>query len=136
MKCNHDCFNCPFPDCVNNYVDTRRYSDRSEVYKAYDRARQKARREAAKAAGLCIICQKRPAAQGAKCLDCYLRQKRYDRAKWTRTDREEWKAAERCYFCGAERLPGQKVCRRHYRILTANITICQQANRERRGAYA
>ena len=119
--CNMDCFNCKFDDCIKNdvYSESSRYCNRSEEYKQYQREYQKKKRDEAREKGYCIVCLKRPATNGAKCLECYLRQKRYDKSKCDGR-RQMWIEEGRCYFCGGEVKEGKKVCEKHYRVLFEN----------------
>ena len=78
MKCNlKDCFNCPYPDCINDttkyynpeYQKKYRKEHRNEIneLKRQFRARRKA-------PGLCVDCGK-PIAENSKshCIDCLLK---------------------------------------------------------------
>lgn len=128
IKCNHDCLNCIYEDCINDniYRDSSLYKNRSEQAKANQRAYQKRARDEAKEKGLCIICRKEKATHGSKCKKCYLRQKRYDRKK-NKGLREYWLENGLCYFCGAKCIEGKKVCEKHYKPLKQNIDICNQS---------
>lgn len=132
MRCNHDCFNCIYEDCINDdvYREKSLYKYRSEQSKANNRAYQKKRRDEAKAKGLCIVCCKKPATNGSKCYECFLRQKRYDKRKNT-GERAFWKENGLCYYCGKPTLKGKKVCIDHYKILLKNIEICNKSNNEK-----
>ena len=123
MGCNKDCLRCKKEYCTNVYRETSRYCHRSEAQKQYQRDYQKRRREEAKANGLCIVCRKKPRRYGSKCYECYIRQKRHDRAKYDGS-RERWKEAGKCYFCGNDVIPGKKVCARHYEVCVRNIKNC------------
>ncbi len=125
VKCNHDCFNCIFPDCICDtfYSEKSLYKNRSEKAKAYQREYQKKKRQEAKEKGFCIICRQEIATRGTKCYECYIRQKRHDRAKCS-GDREYWKENGLCYFCGQQPLVGKKVCEKHYKYLAKNIVLC------------
>lgn len=126
--CDHDCFNCKFEDCINDrtYSEKSLYKNRSEQGKLAQREYNKKRRAAAKARGFCIICFQKPATHGFKCYECYLRQKRYDKAR-SKGKRELWRQSGLCYFCGRQTLPGKKVCADHYALLLKNIERCNQA---------
>ena len=121
--CNRDCFNCKFDDCIADirvYSEKSLYKNRSPQAQANQRALAKKKRDEAKAQGICVICKKKKATRGVKCYECWLRQKRYDRAKYN-GKRQYWIDENLCYFCGAPRMAGQKVCEKHYKILNDNI---------------
>ena len=128
VKCNHDCFNCIYDDCINDYVypENQLYKYRTENWKNHQKAYQKKKRDEARAKGFCIVCRKRKATKGSKCLECYLRQKRFDRAKYD-GKRELWRDNGLCYYCGKKPVDGKKVCRKHYDILLKNIKTCNDS---------
>lgn len=130
MKCNRDCFNCVFDDCIDDsvYPEETLYKYRSEEWKAHQREYQKKRREEAKKNGMCIICKKKEATKGAKCLECYLRQKRHDKKKNTES-RERWSEEGLCYYCGAKPMDGKKVCEKHYESCVKRITRLNESDR-------
>lgn len=117
MKCNHDCLNCIYDDCINDgiYSEKSLYKYRSEEAKQRQKDFQRRKRDEAREKGFCIICRQKPATHGAKCYDCYLRQKRYDKAKYN-GDRKRWKEEGLCYFCGKPRVEGKNVCSQHLNI--------------------
>ena len=123
MSCNKDCLNCQREYCTDVYRDSSRYCNRSEQAKQNNRDYQKRKRDSAREKGLCIICLKKPRKYGSKCYECYVRQKRYDKAKYDGI-RGRWKEAGKCYFCGADVIPGKKTCQIHYERLTRNAEIC------------
>ena len=123
MRCNRDCFNCKFDDCIAGiklYSEKSLYKNRDPESRERQRAVQKKRRDEAKANGLCVVCKKKKATHGTKCYECYLRQKRHDRAKYEGR-RQEWIDNGLCYFCGELRMEGQKVCEKHYKILFDSV---------------
>lgn len=128
--CDKDCFNCKYDDCINDsvYSEKSLYKNRSEEAKAADRARQKRRRDKAREAGLCIICQKKMAEYGSKCYECYIRQKRHDKKKCT-GERERWRLDGLCYYCGQPVIKGRKVCEKHYEFLKENIKVCNESKK-------
>ena len=83
--CNFDCFNCVYPDCINNEPENKTEERRIK-------------RENAKARGLCVICMKSAATHGLYCEECYER-KRTTNAKYGRARREKAKAAGLCIMC-------------------------------------
>ena len=82
MGCDKDCLNCIKEYCTDVYRESSRYCNRPEEQKQRQRDYQKRKREEAKANGLCIVCRKKPRLYGSKCYECYIRQKRHDRAKY------------------------------------------------------
>ena len=123
MSCNRNCINCQKEYCTKVYRDSSRYCNRSEEAKQHNRDYQKKKRDEAKKQGLCIVCRKKSKSHGAKCYECYLRQKRYDRQKYDGR-RQRWKDNGKCYFCGKDVVPGKKVCADHYQRLIRNIETC------------
>lgn len=124
VTCNRDCFNCIYDDCIVDirvYSEKSLYKNRSPEAQEKQRAIAKKKRDEARAKGFCIICRKRKATHGSKCYECYLRQKRYDKAKYDGR-REYWREEGLCYFCGAPRMEGQKTCEKHYKILKESIS--------------
>lgn len=122
--CDRDCFNCKFDDCIADirvYSEKSLYKNRSPQAQANQRALAKKKRDEAKANGLCMVCRKRKATHGSKCYECYLRQKKYDKAKY-HGRREFWREKGLCYFCGNNCIEGKKVCEKHYKFLFSNIT--------------
>lgn len=113
--CDMDCFNCKYKDCIKNdtYSEKSRYCNRSAEARNHQKERAKKKRDEARKQGLCCICLKKPQTHGAKCYECYLRQKRYDQKKNT-GERERWKDEGKCYYCGADVVPGKKTCSIHY----------------------
>lgn len=123
IKCNRDCFNCIYDDCVVDfptYSEKSLYKNRSFAAQEYQKLYAKKKRDEARAKGLCLICRKKKATHGSKCYECYLRQKRHDKAKYDGR-REYWREEGLCYFCGDPCMEGQKTCEKHYQILKENI---------------
>ena len=115
--CNRDCLNCEKEYCTEVYREKSLYRYRPESQKQYQKDYQKRKRDDAREKGLCIVCRKKKATRGAKCYECYIRQKRYDKAKY-HNDRERWKEEGRCYYCGERVIPGKKTCKKHYAALS------------------
>ena len=115
--CDMDCFNCKFPDCIKEdvYSEKGKYCNRSEEQKQKAREYAKKKRDEARAKGFCIVCRKVPATNGAKCHECYLRQKRHDKKKNTGKRQMRFELGL-CYFCGAPPKKGFRVCEKHYSI--------------------
>lgn len=131
--CNHDCLNCIYDDCINDsvYSEKSLYRNRSEQAKENQRKLQKRKRDESKAKGLCVICRSKKATHGVKCYECYIRQKRYDKAKYN-GKRQYWKENGLCFYCGAKTLPGKKVCQKHYDSLLKNIVKCNASKNTKR----
>ena len=119
ILCDKDCINCQKEYCTNVYRESSRYCNRSEEAKQYQREYQKKKRQEAKGKGLCIICRKKKANHGSKCLECYLRQKRHDRAKYD-GKRQHWMENGLCYMCGEQVIKGKHLCQKHYQIAKNN----------------
>lgn len=117
--CDEDCDACPWEGCKKVYRESSRYRFRSEEAKARQKELQKRKRNEAREKGYCIICRKRPATNGAKCYECYIRQKRYDQAKYDGR-RMLWKANGLCYMCGKPTLPNKRLCLAHYDVARQN----------------
>lgn len=128
MKCDKNCFECRFDDCINGHVypETDRYAFRPEEQKQYQRDYQKRKRDEARAQGLCIICRREKATYGSKCYECYIRQKRFDHKRKNTGERERRLEEGRCYFCGAECMAGRKTCIACWTRLHANAERLNQ----------
>lgn len=70
MNCKkNDCFNCPYPDCINDYVK-KQYKRSPECIRKIA-AYNKKRADQWETSGLCKSCGKRPPRQGYKlCAEC------------------------------------------------------------------
>lgn len=119
-KCNLDCFNCSYPDCVREEPDTDRFRwcNRPEKYKQEQLQKKKEQYKTRKEKGLCVHCGK-PATHGVKCYEHYIKAKRYNESHRS-SKQETWKYLGKCYFCGRDVLPGKKSCAEHYEILRKN----------------
>ena len=133
MKCKkNDCFSCPYPDCINNYVKPR--YELSMEQKEKDRIRAAERYRTRRDSGVCVICGNRPAAQGkTKCVECNIWFNRYKR-DWCHTSgtlpRSAMDGVAICKHCGKRQpLEGHKVCESCYSALLAALN---EANRKRR----
>ena len=119
MKCNRDCFNCPFPDCINDYVKVNdpEYQKRYyEEHRSQELERKKKTREDRKANGLCTYCGKRPLTEGSKahCIECLikLRKRSMERnRKKGLTPKKLFDGIDLCKKCGKEKpVEGYKLC--------------------------
>ena len=77
MKCKrNDCFNCSYPDCINDYVPLARRQSKEQIKKAIEKMQllRKEREEK----GLCTCCGERPPRDGYKmCHECQRKARRY-----------------------------------------------------------
>lgn len=116
-----DCLNCKFEDCINDYVrpiHSKRTEKEIAAQKTYKSNKYKSR----KAAGLCVNCGRRKAESGVMCNECRLKRNRKSREKYRQQhpDPRSLFRQTGCYFCGAARIPGKKVCARHLEICRQN----------------
>lgn len=116
MICKHDdCFTCPYPDCINDYVPPLVLT--TEERKKQIRDRGKARYQERKDAGLCVECGDRPPATGkVRCNDCLRRNRNNARRSWQSRYRtmpkEMWGYLGLCTTCGKHpQEDGRKVCK-------------------------
>ena len=120
MKCNKDCFNCPFPDCINDYVKPydaeyhkRYWAEHSEEINK----KRKLLHEERKANGICVCCGKRQISKNStyQCTECMLKDrtrhiKRY-KANGGSTH-ETFEMMGLCKKCGKEKpVEGYKLCK-------------------------
>lgn len=70
MECKkNDCFNCPYPDCINDYVRKYYKPSKERIARQTAKASAVAKKRAAK--GLCTACGKRKARPGYRtCAEC------------------------------------------------------------------
>lgn len=110
-----DCFQCPYPDCINDYV--KKEYPRSKEYRAHQIEWYRQRSKRWESEGLCSVCGARPPRPGFKsCLECALKRRRY-------ANKSHWKygtvpkvlmdGISLCKKCGkAPPADGYKVCER------------------------
>lgn len=114
-KCDMDCINCKFEDCINDYV--KKKYPKSEEYKKrqneYQKKYGKAKYEKAKEQGICVKCFKAKAEFGVLCYECKIKQRRKQSGL---SKRELYKINGLCCTCGRPRKEGFKVCERCYQI--------------------
>lgn len=136
MRCNEDCFNCPFPDCANDYVKPYNAEYRKKYHIENREAENEKNRQAkAKkvAEGLCRNCG-RPIAQNSKvhCIDCLLKIRKRsaeNRRKKGGLPRHMLDGVVLCSICGKEKpVEGYKVCQR---CLENNRRNIQKAHENR-----
>lgn len=120
MKCNGDCFNCIYPDCINDYVkpyDAEYHKKYKKEHREQQNKRKRELRAERKASGICVECGKRPIAENSetRCIDCLLKFKRRDeehRRKKGSLPRELFDGVNLCQKCGKDRpVDGYKLCK-------------------------
>lgn len=119
MKCKHnDCFTCPYPDCINDYVklyDADYNKKYKEEYKSELNAKQRQLRAEKKANGICTRCGKRPVQEGkTKCIECLLKLREYSinrNREQGRLPRELLNEVDLCKKCSKSKpVEGYKLC--------------------------
>lgn len=98
-KCNRDCFNCIYDDCIEgNIAMVKQYEKR----KKRQREIQRWKYAEARAQGLCGSCRKVKATHGALCDRCYQRFKHYRMVANAEKRKEKWVMREEtASFVGA-----------------------------------
>ena len=120
MKCNKDCFNCPFPDCINDDIkpyDAEYHKKYKEMHREQQSERKRELRAERKANGICVECGKRPISRDCEtmCIDCLLKSKK--RFADTRrangdTPRVLFDGISLCAKCGKDKpVDGYKLCK-------------------------
>lgn len=130
--CDKDCFNCKYDTCINDtFSYYKPYSELSEEQKEYKRAYQRKLRDKARETGMCMTCYKRPATQGTRCYECYVKMRRYAEAVVAERHALDIIGKRRdaglCCQCGSPPTPGQKLCEKHYQIAIQNATKARRA---------
>lgn len=76
MECKkNDCFNCPYPDCINDYVKKTYPRKKQWIAHQTEYVSKRAKRRAAE--GLCTKCGKRPPRPGYRtCGECAMKSRR------------------------------------------------------------
>ena len=117
-KCDLDCLNCLYDDCINDYVQPSQKEYKAQYYQAHKEemlAQKKKQYEERKAAGICVICGKRKALKNrVRCLDCLQRAKRHDTAGRRRKGmlpKDHFDGVTWCRCCGkAKPVEGKQLC--------------------------
>lgn len=118
MQCKRsDCFVCPHPDCINDYVAPAYRPTAEKLEK--QRKRRRERYEKARASDLCGWCMKRPATQGrTSCTECrnkYNRNRAEAYHRKGKLSRDEMDGVTICMKCGnAEPKERFKLCEKCY----------------------
>lgn len=125
-----DCFTCPYPDCINDYVPP--FLPLTEERKEQIRARGKARYQERKATGVCTRCGKRPPSGGkTKCWECLGKDARAHRDPEA-IPRILFDGVTRCRTCGKPELePGKKICPGCYRTVCRTLIDAREARRKK-----
>lgn len=126
-KCDMNCFQCIYEDCVNDFVRPAYESSRwrnftPEQKKRYTAQKKEKRHERTKA-GLCFKCGKK-ATRGVYCIDCYVKRRKYRESKKQKNKHTVWKEKGLCFFCGNEKMQGHEVCEKCYTREKENIERC------------
>ena len=99
-------------DCTLRDVDARAMQAPTAEQRERQAATSRARYQALKDAGLCVVCGQRPAADGhTLCLDCSTRRRR---KRIERKPPKKMKTPEQCTWCDNPHMPGKKLCQACY----------------------
>lgn len=125
-----DCFACPYPDCINDYVPPMYPT--TEKQRERMRREGKARYQARKAAGLCVRCGKRPPANGkVRCWECLTKDARAHRDPEA-IPKILFDGVTRCRTCGKPELEsGKKICPECYRTVCRTLIDARAARRKK-----
>ena len=116
--------NCPECSAKAQEYNERYRAEHPEQFRRYINAYHKSMYQQRKEAGMCVRCGKRkPLYNDLRCGICkekmtLRRQER--RVRDGRLTRKERLEQGFCYFCGAETLPGMKVCEKHRQVCIEN----------------
>lgn len=116
MKCKvSDCFNCPYPDCINDYVP--KPWQPTEEWRKQNNEQRRLLYQSRKENGVCVICGKCPPEQGrVRCSECLQEdRKKHEKSnrKKGRTPRQLMNGVDLCKQCGkAKPVEGYKMCER------------------------
>ena len=117
-KCDMECFDCKYDDCINDYVPKEAKEYKAAYYQKHKdeivHNKSKLYQER-KAAGICVICGKRKAVKNrVRCLDCLQRAKRQDTAGRRRRGmlpKDHFDGVDWCRLCGKKKpVEGQQLC--------------------------
>ena len=114
------------PECLDKHKE-RCERSRSEASREQRRKYIKRKRELCIAFGVCRECFKRDVKVRNKCLECYVKQVKRNKAK-VNIPRERRIGLGLCYFCGNEVIEGKKVCEKHYKIIYNNLSKANKDN--------
>lgn len=138
--CDMDCFNCSYEDCINDHIRIRR--PLTEEEKESERQKRRDRYKIYKESGRCVDCGKPFDAKHGKqqnyrlwCYECAIKRKRIGRARMNKGVREYRRENELCYYCGAERVEGHKVCEKHLKTLVKSVEYAREFRTEENNVF-
>ena len=124
MRCKiSDCFNCPFPDCINDKIPP----ERTPEQKKKDHEKLMQRKQWCRENGVCTQCMCRPATKGyVTCAGCRRNQSRWARERNHRQGlhlpRVLMDGVDRCKICGKNPpMERQTICQRCYENCINNL---------------
>ena len=126
MHCKiSDCFNCPYPDCINDtFTSPREFTPEQKKRQCELKKKILARR---RENGVCIYCGKKPADKGYKsCTECRIertkKNREYSRKTERYTPRELMDGVKLCKLCG-KRPPvdGRTICEECFKKCLDNL---------------
>lgn len=120
------CWKCLERDRKNK-IQYRKNDTYNKKHNEYRRELHAKRKEN----GLCTRCGKK-ATIYTKCLECYVKNRKYRESKNADIARSERASYEMCYFCGNEVVPGKKVCSVCSERLLENAQKMNEAVRSKR----
>ncbi len=118
------------PECLEkcNKRASKRYAKDKEQILQRKRKRDKALYARRKAEGLCVKCGHKKATKGVFCLECYVKERKREIERTEKRKRENggsireiWKEKGLCAQCGEPRIPGKRLCQKHYDIAIKNV---------------
>lgn len=132
-KCDLNCLNCIYEDCINDHIPASRPEYGAQYYQAHKeevRARKKKQYNERKAAGICVSCGKRKAVKGrVRCLDCQQKARRQDTAGRRRRGmlpKDHFDGVDWCRLCGKEKpVEGKQLCSKCLEISRASIAYAR-----------
>lgn len=121
IKCNQDCFNCIYDDCILDEEDVIRIrkpltdEQRERVNKNH-----RIQYELKKEKGICVKCANK-ATHGIYCYDCYIKKQQYNQAKRKGVNAFQlYREQGLCSRCGDKIYKG-RLCKKHYDINIENL---------------
>ena len=86
MKCKKsDCFNCPYPDCINDYIPPIKKQSPEQIKRRT--VEKSLRRKEWQQKGLCTCCGKKPPREGYKmCHECQTKARKYKEEETRKKD--------------------------------------------------
>ena len=133
MHCKiSDCLNCPYPDCINDYVPKELTPEQREKKHIRDREWRKKKRAECIEKSICTKCHKQPVADGQRtCIYCRIKDKSYQRKRSEvegRVPRWQMDGITYCRICGKSPLKaGYTICERCYNSATENLNAYRRS---------